>query len=197
MEKMSKTHTELEVKYKVNHYDLLPFKRVMEDSFNIESFKCVTGPDYYFVRQANSDDFIRFRFEKYQDKEGELTVKQKRNPKNNFNRTEVNIKLKDPSLEDVTKFVEIIGYKHNFTVIKDCHIFELSDCFISFYSVYEITSKKEPLCFIEIEIKEDLIDSLTDKESWDILKFYEKGLSKINISAKKRVKKSLFETFRK
>lgn len=196
MDKINKSHTELEIKYKVSLDDLAPFKIFIENNFNIEKFTFATGPDYYFVKPG-TDDFIRFRFENYQTEDGELTVKRKRHNKNNFNRTEVNLKLKNPDLQDIAKFANLLGYEHNFTVIKDCYIFELSDCHISFYSVLEKNSKKEPLYFIEIEIKEDVVDLLTAKESWDLLKFYEKSLGKINISPKKRIKKSLFETFRK
>lgn len=196
MEKVKKTHTELEVKYKVNYSDLMPFKRFVEKNFNIERFEYVTGPDHYFVK-PNTDDFIRFRCADYQTENGELTIKQKRSTNNNINRTEVNIKLKNPDYQDVEKFANLLGYNFNFTVIKDCYVYELSDCHICFYSASDTTSKKDPLHFIEIEIKEDVVDILSQKESWDLLKFYEKKLSEINISSRKRIKKSLFETFRK
>lgn len=196
MEENYKTHTELEVKYKVQLSDLLPFTRFVENNFAVERFEYVTGPDYYFVK-PNTDDFIRFRCANYQTKDGELTIKQKRHKTNNINRTEVNIKLNEPSLQDVKKFAGLLGYNLNFTVLKDCYVFEMSDCHMSFYSVTEMGSKKQPQFFIEIEIKEDVVDALTDKEAWDLLKFYEKQLSTINISPRKRVKKSLFEIFRK
>jgi len=196
MEEVLKTHTELEVKYRVSQSDLFPFKKIIEDEFNVERFEYVTGPDYYFVKPG-TQDFIRYRCAKYQTHEGELTMKRKRHSSNNINRTEVNIKLKDPSLQDITKMADLLGFSLNFTVLKDCYIFELSDCFMSFYSVSEVGSKKAPLFFIEIEIKEDIVDLLSAKESLELLKFYENKLSKLNISARKRVKKSLFEIFRK
>lgn len=196
MEKTKKSHTELEIKYRVNDSDLFPFKKLIESSFEVERFEYVTGPDYYFVRPG-TDDFIRFRCARYQTEDGELTIKKKRSQSNNINRTEVNLKLKDPDFQDVSKFADLLGYKLNFTVLKDCHIFELSDCHMSFYSVTEMGKNKPPSFFIEIEIKEDIVDLLSEKESWDLLRFYEKKLAEINISSKKRVKKSLFEMFRK
>lgn len=191
-----KKHTELEVKYKMENGDMFSFKRFVESEFAVERFEYVTGPDYYFVK-PESGEAIRYRVPSYQKEKGELTIKQKKTAENNINRIEVNIPLKNPSIEDVTKFVGLLGYELNFAIIKDCVVFELSDCVMAYYSVAEIGGSKPPLHFIEVEIKEEVVDSLSEDEAWGVLRYYESKLSAIGISPQRRVKKSLYEIFKK
>ena len=51
--------------------------------------------------------------------------------------------------------------------------------------------------FIEIELNESTIYNHTEEEAWTLLMKYEKMLEPLGIHAQKRLRKSLFEMYRR
>jgi adenylate cyclase class IV len=51
--------------------------------------------------------------------------------------------------------------------------------------------------FVEIEVSEEKISSMTEKEAWAIIEKYERALEPVGLTAKNRLRKSLFEMYRR
>jgi len=65
--------------------------------------------------------------------------------------------------------------------------------------VYDTTNGKASKMdnFVEIEVSEEKISGMTKDQAWDIVTKYEKALESIGISARNRLRKSLFEMYRR
>lgn len=178
---------EIETKYYANAIPMDDFVKIVEP-LNPE-WIMVSSYDDYFTNE--NDEFIRYR---YHDNMGELTIKRKTNNNNNLNRIEVNIKTESKSSKAVAAFVDLLGYKLNFSIFKTCKIAILDKVVLVYYIVYD-SNLKELERFIEIEARED-IKWLNEKDAWLEIVKYEDILEPLGISAKKRLKKSLFEIFK-
>jgi hypothetical protein len=88
-----------------------------------------------------------------------------------------------------------LGYKKNFSIFKTCKIAFLEKAVLVYYVVYDenLNEKKR---FIEVEAKETYNWS-SEEEAWATVVEYENMLAPLGISAKNRLKKSLFELFKK
>jgi len=191
--------TEFETKYKVDRDKQDQFKDIMEDEFGIrgDKFLNVQSNDAYFVHPEISDPpFLRFRrSDNKKDKRKELTYKKKRSEANNFNREEVNLRVDASPDDTVVSFVKGLGYQHNIDVYKYCDIYYAEDAVLVFYTVKESNGKRQS--FIEIEVNEDLSEKLTEAQNWDIITKWEKAFAPLGISHHNRLRKSLFEMYRK
>lgn len=130
----------------------------------------------------------------------ELTTKYKQSgSKNNIQREEKNIRVDKVDEDTIMKFVSDLGYKLNFSIEKTCHIYNLDDATIVFYSVYDTTDGKVSKVdtFVEIEVDEESISTKTEKEAWAIIEKYEKLLESVGLSARTRLRKSLFEMYKR
>jgi adenylate cyclase class IV len=131
----------------------------------------------------------------------ELTTKYKQSgSKNNIQREEKNIRVDNVDEDTIMKFVSDLGYKLNFSIWKTCQIYNLDDATIVFYQVYDTTNGGKATkvdTFVEIEVDEESISLKTEKEAWAIIEKYEKILEPIGLSAKTRLRKSLFEMYRR
>lgn len=130
----------------------------------------------------------------------ELTTKYKQSgSKNNIQREEKNIRVDKVDEETIMKFVSDLGYKLNFSIWKTCHIYNFTDATIVFYSVYDTTNGKASKVdtFVEIEVSEDKIHNMTEKQAYEIIERYEKELETVGLSARTRLRKSLFEMYRR
>jgi len=195
--------TEFETKYRVEGHLLTEFKRIVDRLPNVKKngFIYVEGPDYYFTN-GKGDSFIRYRRPSHGLDNGraEVTVKIKPDgAKNNIKRQEVNIRVDVTPEDAVREFVKLMGYKPNFNIFKTCHIYNLDDATLVFYNVYDETDGKvtKEDVFVEIEIDEHLVSTLTQEEAMAIISKYEKILEPIGLSAQKRLRKSLFEMYRR
>lgn len=179
---------ELETKYFADAIDMSDFIKLVQ-SLNPE-LMMVSSYDDYFV---NSDgEFIRYR---YHDSMGELTIKRKTTDANNNNRVEVNVPTDGKSGAAIEAFVNLLGYKKNFSIFKTCKIAFLEKVVLVYYVVYDenLNEKKR---FIEVEANEKY-DWTSEDEAWAEVVKYENLLAPLGISAKNRLKKSLFEIFKK
>jgi adenylate cyclase class IV len=130
----------------------------------------------------------------------ELTTKYKQSgSKNNIQREEKNIRVDKVDEDTIMKFVSDLGYKLNFSIWKTCHIYNFSDATIVFYTVYDTTNGKSSKIdtFVEIEVSEEKVSEMTEKQAFDIIEKYEKALETVGLSARSRLRKSLFEMYRR
>ena len=130
----------------------------------------------------------------------ELTTKYKQSgSKNNIQREEKNIRVDKVDEETIMKFVSDLGYKLNFSIWKTCHIYNFDDATLVFYSVYDTTNGKASKMdtFVEIEVNEEKIHNMTEKQAFEIIEKYEKALETVGLSARSRLRKSLFEMYKR
>lgn len=130
----------------------------------------------------------------------ELTTKYKQSgSKNNIQREEKNIRVDKVDEETIMKFVSDLGYKLNFSIWKTCHIYNFDDATLVFYSVYDTTNGKASKMdtFVEIEVNEEKIHNMTEKQAFEIIEKYEKSLETVGLSARSRLRKSLFEMYKR
>lgn len=183
---------EFETKYEVNSDLLFKFKDMVQE-LNPKKFVYVEGPDTFFTMEGRDDIFARYRRATHGDgKRAEFTIKEKHKENNSIKRTETNWRVDTTPKHQIVKGAELMGFKLNNEIFKTCHIYNLDDATLVYYSVSENGKIKN---FIEIEVNEDL--EVTEDEAWDIIKKYEEILSPLGISAQRRKRLSLFEMYRK
>lgn len=179
---------EIETKYSADDIDMKDFVDIV-DALHPE-WIMVSSYDDYFTN--DKDEFIRYR---YHDTMGELTIKRKTNDANNLNRIEVNLPTNGKSSATVEAFVSLLGYKLNFSIFKTCKIGLLNKAVLVYYVVYD-RNLNELRRFIEVEAREDF-NWASEQDAWDEVLKYEAMLAPLGITSKNRLKKSLFELFRK
>ena len=90
--------------------------------------------------------------------------------------------------------VDLLGYKHNFSIFKTCKIFWVDKVVLVYYVVFD-KELNELRRFIEIEADEDL-QWASEDDAYEALAKYEKLLEPLGITPKNRMRKSLFELFK-
>jgi adenylate cyclase class IV len=181
---------EIESKYDAKDISMNKFIELVTANYKINKKMLVSSFDDYFIDKDGN--FIRYR---YTDDRGELTIKRKTIEKNNNDRIEVNVPTAGDNLKAIEAFVDLLGYKHNFGIYKTCQIYWVDKVVMVYYVVYD-KEMKELRRFVEIEANEDLVWA-SEQEAWDEVTKYEKELEPLGISSKHRLKKSLYEIFRK
>lgn len=192
-------HIEFETKYRVEQSIQMPFKLIVEKMPTFKSFIYAEGPDEYFI---NGKLFARYRKEsnKGADSRAELTMKIKpEGAKNNIIREEYNIRVDGTPRETIVKFLNALNFEYNFTVMKTCFIYHMEDATLVSYTVADVTNgeMKREDNFVEIEVSEEKIHTMTEEEAWAILVKYEKALESLGINPQKRLRKSLFEMYKR
>lgn len=183
---------EFETKYRIEDTKVLwDFKHLVESKLGQKDFLYVQSDDIYYVKTA--DEFIRYRFSET-DKRAELTIKKKTGNGNNIIREETNVRIDDNEFATIENFVKNLGFTFNFRINKQCHIYRESDATLVFYSVRDLETQKLAH-FIEIEVKEGA--GFTADESWAIIKKYEALLAPLGVTPQKRLRKSLYEMYRR
>jgi adenylate cyclase class IV len=179
---------EIETKYYANDIGMDSFTKLVQP-LNPE-WMMVSSYDDYFIN--DKDEFIRYR---YHDSMGELTIKRKTIDANNITRTEVNIPTDGKSSKAVWAFIDLLSYKHNFSIFKTCKIAFLEKVVLVYYVVYdkELNEKQR---FIEIEANEKF-SWPSEQEAWDEVLKYEKMFEPLGITPQHRLRKSLYELFKK
>lgn len=179
---------EIETKYDANGISLKAFVDLVEP-MTPDKELFVSSYDDYFV---NGSDFVRYRYTK---DHGELTIKKKTSDKNNNERIEVNLPTQGNNLKTLSAFMDLLGYKYNFGIYKSCQIYWVDKVVLVYYVVYD-KELREVRRFIEIEADESHAWE-SEQQAWDEVVKYEKILEPLGITSKNRLKKSLFEMFRK
>ena len=180
---------EIEVKYSADDIKFESFMKII-DQLPVVKKMTVSSFDDYFVSEGG--DFIRYR---YTDGTGELTIKRKLHKQNNNERIEVNVPTSGDNFNTIQAFVSLLGYKHNFGIFKTCKIFWFDKVDLVYYVVYD-KEFKELRRFIEIEALED-VEWESEEQAWSEVLKWEKLLEPIGITPQNRMKRSLFELFRR
>lgn len=180
---------EIETKYDASDISWKSFVDLV-DSFKPNKWMMVSSYDDYFTNKDNC--FIRYR---HRDDRGELTIKKKVIDKNNIERIEVNVAASDNNLTTIKAFTELLGYTFNFGIYKTCKIAFLDTVVLVYYVVYD-EEMKEQRRFIEVEANEHY-GWESEQQAWEEVIKFEKLLEPLGITPKNRLKKSLFEMFRK
>jgi len=212
-EAKSLEHIEFETKYRVEDQNLIVFKQILDGLQEEKKFIYVEGPDYYFTYPAwwfehnpqwdPGGTFGRYREPSYGLDNGRRQVTCKYKPKdakNSIQRKELNINLMPETSKDtIFEQFKCHGMEFNSSIIKNCHIYKLTDATLVFYTVYDTTdgTPKKADNFVEIEVDEDTIASKTEAEAWEVITKYEKMLSSIGLNPQKRLRKSLFEMYKR
>jgi len=179
---------EIETKYSADQINMKDFVDLVSPLG--PEWIMVSSYDDYYVN--DKDEFIRYR---YHDTMGELTIKRKTRDINNNNRVEVNLPTQGKSAAAVERFVSLLGYSLNFSIFKTCKIALLDKAVVVYYVVYD-RNLNELKRFIEVEAKEDH-NWASEQDAWDEVLKYEKLLEPLGITSKNRLRKSLFELFKK
>ncbi len=193
--------TEWETKYRVDHHLLFEFKQIVGQIPAIKEFLYIEGPDAYFINPSR-DGFARYRKPSFglDNDRAELTVKFKpKDAKNNIIRKEINVRVDGTPENTVKELIQSMGYDFNFSIYKSCQIYKFVDATLVFYTVYDTTDgrPKNQDSFVEIEVDEEAIKEMTEDQAWSIISKYEKILEPVGITPQKRLKKSLFEMYKR
>jgi len=195
---------EVEVKFRFDEAKLNDWKQLVsglkdKEDFDFKEFVYVDSDDVYFTRSITTDleyEFVRYRFsDNKKDKRAELTTKRKLKGGNNIFREEKNLRVDQNSRDLVTGFVEDLGFSFNFRITKYVQIYRFKDATLPFYTVIDENGKRDT--FIEIEVDEELLHDMTEDQAWEVIKKYEAILAPLGVTPQKRLRKSLFEMYRK
>lgn len=175
--KKNPQHRELEVKIDAQRVNVEAFRRWAFDRLP-SKYQHVVGPDTYYIQGKN---VLRHR-ERLQSKPGagagELTVKRRTSKKSTTDRLEIDLPIgAGATIEDVRRFLAATGWKPEFTVVKDCHIFWYEDrnpgVEVVLYEVrciYPNGRETQIRSFLEIEIHKadsDHPKALTTLKDWE------------------------------
>lgn len=195
---------EVEVKFRIDESKLNDWKQLLrkykeENPSEYREFIYVDSDDIYYTKDSDNPDvdyeFVRYRFSD-EEKRAELTTKTKLKDTNNIVRREQNVRVDQNSAETIHEFVtDGLGYKYNFKITKFVSIYVFKDATLPFYTVVDESGKRDT--FIEIEVDERLLHKITEEDAWEIISKYEKILEPLGITPRNRLRKSLFEMYRK
>lgn len=195
---------EFEVKFRIDESKLNDWKQVMRDykAKNLSDFKqfvYVDSDDIYYTQESSKEDvdykFVRYRFSE-NEKRAELTTKTKLKDSNNIIRKEQNVRVDQNTKATIHEFItEGLEYKYNFTITKYVQIYKFKDATLPWYTVVDENGKRDTFC--EIEVDEELLHKINEDEAWAIISKYEKVLEPLGITPRNRLRKSLFEMYRK
>lgn len=195
---------EVEVKFRVDESQLNEWKSIVrkykdENLDTYKEFVYVDSDDVYYTKPSMQDDvdyeFIRYRYSD-EEKRAELTTKTKLKDSNNIVRKEHNVRVDQNSIETINEFVtDGLGYEYNFKITKFVSIYVFKDATLPFYTVVDENGKRDS--FLEIEVDEKLLHKITIDEAWEIIAKYEKILEPLGITPRNRLRKSLFEMYRR
>lgn len=185
---------ELELKYRVEGSLVYAFKGLVSNIPGLKNFSYIESTDIYYVNDEAESLRHRFNPKNIKDRQ-EVTFKRKINPANNIHREETNVRVDGNTVETIADLANKLKFKKNFSLNKFVHLYHFEDATIPFYTVIDEEGKLQH--FIEIEVKEEIISTLTEDQAWSILERYERLLKPLGISAQNRLKKSLFEMYRR
>lgn len=201
-EKKTLEFHEFEVKFRVDESKRNDWKQLMrrykeENPKEFVDFIYVDSDDIYFTKESDKKDvdyeFVRYRFSDT-EKRAELTTKRKLKDTNNIIRKEQNVRVDQNDKATIHEFVtDGLGYNYAFRISKFVDIYVFKDATLPFYTVVDEKGKRDT--FVEIEVDEKLLHSITEEEAWAIINKYEKILEPLGITARNRLRKSLFEMY--
>lgn len=182
---------ELEYKYRADNVLLEDFRRFcasLGDSEHVEA----AGYDYFFADPKRDGDFLRHRIG---PEFNQLTLKRKLDD-NNVLRNEYNIMLaQDTQVSQVDALAHSFGFEFNRRIYKNVFVYKYDKYTVCFYACYD-DNLKELGRFVEIEMAEEY-PWQSKEEATKLLQILEDKVGVLGITYKNRMRKSLFEQFRK
>lgn len=189
---MIRRPVEIEFKYNADNITLANFLNFCKDR-GPSKLIVAAGWDHFYEKSNDDSSFCRHRIG---PDANQLTFKRKTTDSNNFVRTERNLDLgRTATKEDIDGLCAEFGYKYNTSLYKNCFVHKFEWYTAVFYICYD-TNMKELGRFVEIEMDEDHAWS-SEQEAWDELVVLEKLFKPLGLSAQSRIKRSLFELFKK
>lgn len=189
---MIKNNLEIETKYNAAEIPLTEFKKFCEER-EPERYIQASGFDYFYSSPDDPASFCRHRTGA--DK-NEFTYKKKTSDSNNTIRREVNVQMeKGEPIATGAALAESFGYKYNTSIFKTCFVYTYSWYTLVYYICYD-SEMKELGRYLEIEMKEDY-GWKSEEEAWNQLIIIEKLCKPLGVTPQARIKRSLFELYRK
>ena len=183
---------EIEFKYRADEIDFKKFEEFAKSRTPVR-FTLASGYDHFYANSKDADAFCRHRVGPDMN---QLTFKRKTTGTDNYIRTEHNIDMKTKvSVPQVEALCKEFGYTYNTSIFKTCFVYEYEYYTLVYYIVAD-TSMKEVGRFFEIEAKEDY-EWGADNAAWDAIVTVERFCKPLGITPQGRMKKSLWELFRK
>lgn len=185
-------YCEIEFKYNAATMSLDTFMKFCQ-KLGPTKFNIASGFDHLYENPQDKDYFGRYRVGADIN---QLTTKRKTVEANNFVRGEINVDLAPGETKDKADAIfEFFGYKYNTSIFKNCFIYKFDWYTLVFYVVYN-TEMEELGRFFEIEMSEDHKWN-DEKHATAELVVLEKLCKPLGITPPARIKRSLFEMYRK
>ncbi len=190
---MIKKFMEVELKYNAEGMKLSSFIDFCEGRKGLTTKIMVSGYDHFYSSLKQPDSFCRHRIGPDMN---QLTFKRKTADANNFVRTEHNIDLTTPvSKAQIEALVKEFGYQYNFSIFKSCWVFKY-DWHTFVYYICSDMEMQELGRFMEIEAAEDH-NWASEAQAWQEITVLEKLCKPLGVTAQSRIKRSLYEMFKK
>lgn len=187
------TAMEIEFKYRADDISLTAFKAFCASIKAIPKIINASGYDHFYSNTTDADRFGRLRSGADMH---QLTFKRKTTDKNNYIRTEHNIDLLPTvTKEQIEALFSEFGYNYNMSLFKTCFIYQYDWYTFVYYICYD-SDMKELGRFFEIEMNESHSWS-SQEEAWNQLQVMERLCRPLGVTPQSRVKRSLFELFKK
>ncbi len=184
---------EVEFKYRADSIKLTDFIEFAKSRGPVRYIEA-SGFDYFYDSPRDETGFYRMRIgpDMFQ-----LTYKRKTTSQNNFVRDEDNLDIQrvTTTKEQVEKHIGRHGYEFNRSIFKSCFVFKYDLYTLVYYVCYD-TDMQELGRFIEIEMSEEH-SWPNEQEAYNNLVVLEKLCKSIGLTPQARVKKSLFELYKK
>lgn len=187
-------NTEIEAKYSAENITLTSFMQFC-NARDPKALKVIEadGFDYFYDSVKDPDAFCRHRVGADSN---QLTFKRKTIAANSNIRTEINVELAPgTSPQLIANLLLELGYKFNVAIRKTCFVYFFDWCILSYYICYD-NDLNELDRYMEIEANEDHPWS-TEQEAWDAVVVMEKLCKPLGLTPQMRIKRSLFELYRK
>lgn len=182
---------EIEHKYNASDIPLSVFTKFCKERDPM-AYVCASGYDYFFSHKSDANAFCRYR---HGADMNQLTFKRKTTEANNRVRTEHNIDLA-PNMRrtQIEAFLKEFGYSYNTEIFKSCFVYKYSYYTLVYYICYD-ADMTELGRFIEIEMSEE--KNWSNGEAEAELVILEKLCKPLGILPQARIRRSLFEMFRR
>lgn len=186
-------YLEIEFKYSAKNISLQSFSEFVSTLKGPFKYKEASGYDYFYDDPQDEDGFYRLRIG---HDIRQITYKHKTKEVNNYVRDEHNLNLvKSMTFDAMVAYVASLGYTFNNKIFKSCFIYEFETYTLVYY-VCSDSNISELGRFIEIEMKEDYPWS-SQMDAWNELVALERICKPLGVSPQARVKRSLFELYKK
>ena len=189
---MSTKHLEIETKYRADEMSFTKFEAFIH-TLNPTQTVRASGYDHFYASKDSPGSFARHRVG---PEFNQLTFKRKTADNNNYIRTEHNISIDlNVKTEQVAALMKEFCYEYNTTIFKNVFVYNFDRYNFVYYICYT-PDLKELGRFVEIEMSEEYAWK-SEIEAWTQLEALERDLKPLGITPQHRMRKSLFEMFKK